>query len=63
MENNTIDKENAANDLKKLFGLKPYDMPGNHCQGDGYYSVSLEHKYGMTIKELRRVTGIHPRTY
>lgn len=48
----------AADDLRKLFGLPPYDKPGNHCWGDGYYSRSLEKKYGKTIEELEKLTGV-----
>ena len=56
-----FDKASAADDLKKLFGLKPYDTPSNHCQGDGYYSVSLERKHGHPIDELCKLTGVRPR--
>lgn len=55
-----IDKAAAADDLKKLFGLAPYNVPSNTSQGDSYFGASLVSKYGKTIDELCKLTGVHP---
>ncbi len=41
----------AIDDLKKLYGMPPYDS-GNPCRWDGIYSRSLETKYNLTLSEL-----------
>lgn len=46
-------RERILDDLKKLYGLPPYDSGGNICRGDGYFARSLEEKYGKPLKELR----------
>lgn len=53
MSNSSVER-----DLKTLFGLPPYDEPSNYLRGDGYFAQSLERKYGKTIDELCRETGI-----
>jgi hypothetical protein len=30
------------NELKKLYGLAPYNTPSNICYGDGYFSNSID---------------------
>ena len=55
-----INKSQARDELKKLYGLPPYDRPGNICQGDGYFSASLRSKYGMSLEELGRLVGVQP---
>lgn len=41
-------------DLAKLDGLPPYNVPSNPCYGDGYFALSLERKYGASLDELRK---------
>ncbi len=53
-----MDLEKAKDDLKTLFGLPPHNHPSNICYNDGYYANDLVKKYGMSIKELSKVTGI-----
>jgi hypothetical protein len=53
-----IDLRAAAEDLKKLRGLPPYNTPSNTCWGDGYFAASLRKKYGVSIEELERLTGV-----
>ncbi len=48
----------AAEDLRKLEGLPPYDGGGNICRNDGYFANDIERRWGMPIHELRKVTGI-----
>ena len=52
-----MDKKKAIDELKKLEGLPPHDGGGNICRGDGYFAVSLERKYGMSIKDLQKKVG------
>ncbi len=52
------EKIRAADDLKKLLGLSPYDTMDNPCYGDGYFAKSLEERYGMPIRQLRKETGV-----
>jgi len=44
------------NDLKKYDGFPPYDK-FNPCQGDGYFAISLERRYRMSVNEMRKVSG------
>ncbi len=48
----------ARDDLKMLFGLPPYSGFDNICAGDGHFSNSLVRKYGMSIEELQKETGV-----
>jgi hypothetical protein len=41
----------AVDDLKRLYGLPPFDG-FNPCEGDNYYAKSLTEKYGMSIDKL-----------
>src|SRR3990172_1024393 len=43
----------AVDDLKKLYGVSPYDGAENLCKADGYFAKSLERKYEMTIEQLK----------
>lgn len=52
------EKIRATDDLKKLLGLSPYDTMDNPCYGDGYFAKSLEERYGVTIDELKKETGL-----
>jgi len=50
-------KAKAIDDLKILYGLPPHDVGGNICLNDGYYAISLEKQYVMSISELIKETG------
>lgn len=52
-----INKEEAIEDLKMLYGYPPHDNPRNHCYCDGFFDISLEKKYGVDTKELAKITG------
>ncbi len=43
----------AIDDLKKLYGVTPYDGSENISKADGYFAKSLERKYEMTIEQLK----------
>ncbi len=43
----------AIDDLKKLYGIAPYDGDENISKADGYFAKSLERKYEMTIEQLK----------
>jgi len=47
----------ALDDLKRLYGIPPYDTMSNICYSDGYFANSLVHIYGMPLAELEKVTG------
>lgn len=51
-------RREALDDLKKLRGLPPYDNWSNICYGDGYFANSLVRRYGMSISELEKATGL-----
>jgi len=53
-----VNKATAADDLRKLFGHKPYDGASNICREDGYFAASLEKKHGMTVEALSRLVGV-----
>lgn len=55
-----VDTYAATIDLKKLFGLAPYNTLSNHCHGDSYFSASLVSKYDMSIDKLCKLTGVKP---
>ena len=57
----TMDIEQASDDLKMLFGLPPHNHPSNICYNDGYFANSLVEKYQMSIKELSEKTGIRKK--
>lgn len=56
-----LDKDKAFNDVKVLEGQPPYNSCSNICYGDGYFASSLERQYGMSIHELKEVTGYKER--
>ncbi len=45
-------------DIKKFFGIAPYNGPENILRGDGYFKVSIEKKYGDSIENLRKKAGL-----
>ena len=47
-----------ADELKKLYGLPPYNVPSNICWNDSYFGAALENIYGMTLAEMEKLTGI-----
>lgn len=51
------DRKNAQDDLNRLDGKPPYDDPGNPCRGDGYFALSIEKKWGMSISQVRRLVA------
>lgn len=53
-----MDKAQAREDLQKLWGLPPHNIPSNHCWGDGYFAASIRTKYGVEIQELAKLVGI-----
>ena len=50
-------KTEAIIQLKKLYGLPPYDSIANPCLGDGYFASSITRDYGMSIDELEKIVG------
>ena len=54
-------KDEALDDLKKLKGLPPYDNWSNICYGDGYFAQSIVSRFGMSISELEKETGLDKR--
>ena len=42
-------------ELAMLDGLPPYDGSSNPCCHDAYYGKSLEQKYGLPVRLLRRI--------
>lgn len=46
-------------DLKKLYGLPPYNTPTNTSYGDGYLAKSIKEKYEEdAIKKAKKELGI-----
>lgn len=46
-------------DLKKLYGLPPYNTPTNMVYGDGYFARSLKNKYGEeAVNKAKKELGI-----
>ena len=50
-------KEKILDSLAMLHGRAPYDGPSNICRDDGYYGLSLEREFGVTIGEMEREVG------
>lgn len=50
-------KAKAVDDLKKLNGDPPYDGGSNIVRNDGYFAISLERKYRMSIVKLGEWSG------
>lgn len=53
-------RDEATEELKKLFGIPPYDGASNICCGDGYFAKSLVQKYGMSIDQLESEVEFKP---
>ena len=50
------DLESCVEDLRKLYGLPPYDGPDNYVQGDGIFARSIKIKYfNDTYNEATRI--------
>lgn len=47
-------RQQVKDDLAKLLFLPPYNTQNNYCAGDGIFARSIEDKYGMSIKELKK---------
>jgi hypothetical protein len=47
-----------AEQVKKFYGLNPYDGPENICRGDGYFAQAFEWQWGMTIAAARGMLGL-----
>jgi hypothetical protein len=46
-------------DLRKLYGLTPYNNSANQCYGDNYFSKSIQDKYASEhIKAAMKYLGI-----
>ncbi len=43
----------AIDDLKKLYGIAPYDVDTNPNKANHYFAKALEQKYDMTIEQLK----------
>jgi hypothetical protein len=51
-------KATMIEDIKKFFGITPYNGPENILRGDGYFKISIEKKYGDSIENLRKKAGL-----
>jgi len=47
-----------ADDVKKFFGLPPYNTPDNIVYRDGYFASAFQNRWGMTVEEARRKLGL-----
>lgn len=45
-----------VDDLKKLRGIYPYNIPSNQCYKDGYFALSIKNKY--TEDEIKKAEEI-----
>lgn len=53
--------QGAFKDLSILYGLPPYDGPGNICLHDAYFARSIEQKYHTTLPKLRKAVNFDIR--
>lgn len=47
-----------AEEVKKFYGLPPYDGPSNIVRADGYFYISFKNHWGITLEEARRKLGL-----
>lgn len=47
-------------DLKRYFGLPPHESSINLNKGCQYFRKWMERTYGLSIGEMRKLTGVNP---
>jgi hypothetical protein len=51
--------EKLKDNLKKLYGLPPYNTPTNICYGDGYFAASIERDFAKEdISKAEKELGL-----
>jgi hypothetical protein len=53
-----MDREQAADDLRRLFGLPPHNTWTNHCCADYVFAQYIEKEYCMSVDELAKLLNI-----
>ena len=48
----------AKESLEILFGVPPHNIPSNICWNDAYFAKDIERKFGKSIEELCKLTGV-----
>ena len=49
----------AIKQLKKFYGLAPYNGPSNPFAGSALFAMGLRRDFGMDLTELNEKTGVY----